>query len=64
MTVKRHPVMGFFAGVFLGIGICLMLFAMGTVPVSIAWLAGLTLGGAILGVALAYAVPARGRNSA
>lgn len=63
MTVKRHPVMGVFAGLFLGVGLCLMLFALGTVPVSILWLAGLTLAGAVLGVALAYAVPARGSGS-
>lgn len=64
MTVKRHPVMGVFAGLFLGIGLCLMLFALGTVPVSIAWLGGLTVAGAVAGLALAYAVPARGRGSA
>jgi hypothetical protein len=64
MTVKRHPVLGFFAGLFLGLGICLMLFAMGVVPVTVMWLGVLTLGGAVLGVALAYLVPARGRRAA
>lgn len=63
MTVSRHPVMGFLAGVLLGMGVCLMLFAMGVVPVSVLWLGGLTLAGAVLGVALAYAVPARGRRT-
>lgn len=64
MTVTRHPVMGFFAGLFLGLGICLMLFTMGVMPVSIMWLAGLTVAGAVLGVVLAYVAPARGRKDA
>jgi hypothetical protein len=63
MTVKRHPVMGFFAGLFLGLGIALMMITMGIVPLSAMWLAVLTLGGAVLGVALAYVVPARGRKT-
>ena len=64
MTVKRHPIMGFFAGLFLGLGLFLMLSAMGVVPLSVVWLGVLVLGGIVLGIALAYAVPARGRPAA
>ena len=64
MTVKRHPIIGIFTGLFLGLGLFLMLTAMGVVPLSVVWLAVLVLGGIVLGIALAYAVPARGRSSA
>ena len=64
MTVKRHPIMGFFAGLFLGLGLFLMLSAMGIVPLTVMWLAILVVGGIVLGIALAYAVPARGRRVA
>lgn len=64
MTVKRHPIMGFFAGLFLGLGLFLMLSAMGIVPLTVMWLAILVVGGIVLGIALAYAVPARGRRAA
>ena len=56
--------MGFFAGLFLGLGLFLMLSAMGVVPLTVMWLAILVVGGLVLGVALAYAVPARGRKAA
>ena len=39
MTVKRHPIMGFFTGLFLGLGLFLMLTAMGVVPLTVVWLA-------------------------
>lgn len=64
MTVKRHPIMGFFAGLFLGLGLFLMLTAMGIVPLTVMWLVILVVGGVVLGIALAYAVPARGRRTA
>lgn len=64
MTVKRHPIMGFLAGLFLGLGLFLMLSAMGIVPLTVMWLAILVVGGIVLGIALAYAVPARGRQAA
>jgi hypothetical protein len=64
MTVKRHPIMGFLAGLFLGLGLFLMLSAMGIVPLTVMWLAILVVGGMVLGIALAYAVPARGRRAA
>ncbi len=64
MTVRRHPIMGFFTGLFLGLGLFLMLTAMGVVPLTVVWLAVLVLGGIVLGIALAYAIPARGRSAA
>jgi hypothetical protein len=64
MSVKRHPIMGFFAGLFLGLGLFLVLSTMGVVPLSVMWLAILGIGGIVVGIALAYAVPARGRKAA
>jgi multisubunit Na+/H+ antiporter MnhB subunit len=59
-TVKRrHPVMGFFGGLMFGIGIALMLFVFGIVPISALWFGILAIGCAVLGVVLAYVVPAR-----
>jgi hypothetical protein len=51
--------MGFFAGLILGIGIALLLFVFGIVPMTVMWLAILTLGCAVLGIVLAYVAPAR-----
>lgn len=61
MKVKRHPILGFFSGLAFGIGLAFMLVALGLVPVTVAWLAGITVAGVVLGVAWAYAAPARGR---
>jgi multisubunit Na+/H+ antiporter MnhB subunit len=61
-TTRRHPVLGFFAGLFLGIGIALLLFVFGLLPMTVMWLGVITIGFAVLGVLLAYAVPARGRT--
>jgi multisubunit Na+/H+ antiporter MnhB subunit len=60
---SRHPIMGFFGGLLLGIGIALMLFVFGVVPMTVVWLGVLALGLAILGVVLAYAVPARSQDA-
>jgi len=62
MKTRRHPVLGFFAGLFLGIGIALLLFVFGIIPMTVMWLVILTLGVAVLGVVLAYVVPARGAD--
>ena len=59
-TVHRHPVLGFFTGLFLGLGIALLLFVFGVIPMTAVWLAGLVLGLAVLGVVAAYVTPARG----
>lgn len=64
MKPSRRPVLGFFAGLFLGIGVALMLFVFGIVPMTVMWLGILSLGCAVLGIAAAYAVPARGRKAA
>ena len=60
MKPRRHPVMGFFAGLLLGLGVALLLFVFGVVPMTVMWLAILALGVAVLGVVLAYVAPARG----
>jgi len=62
MKTRRHPALGFFAGLFLGIGIALLLFVFGVIPMTVMWLAILTLGFAVLGVVLAYVAPARGAD--
>jgi hypothetical protein len=58
--VRRHPVLGFFAGLFLGFGLALVLFVFGVLPVTVMWLGILSVGFAILGVILAFIAPARG----
>ena len=60
--VQRHPILGFFAGLFFGFGLALILFVFGIVPVTIMWLGGLTLGCALLGIVLAYIAPVRGSS--
>ena len=62
MKTRRHPVLGFFAGLFLGIGIALLLFVFGIIPMTVMWLVILTLGVAVLGVVLAYVAPTRGAD--
>jgi hypothetical protein len=59
MTAKRHPVRGFFAGLFLGLGVALLLFVLGVLPMTIAWLGIITLVGIVLGIVLAYVAPVR-----
>ena len=61
MKVRRHPVLGFFTGLFLGLGAVLLLFVFGILPMTVVWLAVFALGVAVLGVLLAYVLPARGR---
>jgi multisubunit Na+/H+ antiporter MnhB subunit len=60
MKPSRRPVLGFFAGVFLGIGVALLLFVFGVVPMTVMWLGIVTLACAILGIVVAYVAPARG----
>jgi multisubunit Na+/H+ antiporter MnhB subunit len=62
MTTKahRHPILGFFAGLFFGFGLALILFVFGVLPVTVTWLAILTVGMAVLGVIFAYTTPVRG----
>jgi len=62
VKVRRHPVPALFAGLFMGIGVALLLIVFGIVPLSVMWLAGLAVACAVLGVVGAYAVPVRGRT--
>jgi hypothetical protein len=63
MKVRRHPVLGFFSGLFLGLGLVLTLFVFGVLPMTVLWLAVFALGLAVLGVVLAYVLPGRGRTA-
>jgi hypothetical protein len=45
---------------FLGIGLALILFVFGILPVTVMWLGILTVGLALLGIVLAYVTPVRG----
>ena len=59
--VTRHPVLGIFAGLIFGLGLALVLAVFGTIPTSVAWI-GIVVGACLLlGLAAAYAAPARGR---
>ena len=60
MTANRHPVRGFVAGLLLGLGVALLLFVLGVLPMTVAWLGIVTLVGVVLGVCLAYVAPVRG----
>ena len=64
MKAKRHPVRGFFAGLLLGVGIALILFALGVVPFTVAMLGIVTLVGIVVGIGLAYVAPVRGDDDA
>jgi hypothetical protein len=58
--VRRHPVLGLFAGLFLGLGLALILFVFGVLTVTVMWLGILMAAFAVLGVVLAYVTPVRG----
>ncbi len=51
--------MGFFGGLLLGIGIALMLFVFGIIPITALWFGILAVGCAVLGVVVALVVPPR-----
>jgi uncharacterized membrane protein SpoIIM required for sporulation len=59
MKARRHPVRGFFAGLFLGIGAALLLFVFGVLPFTLAMLGIVTAVGVVVGVVLAYVAPVR-----
>ncbi len=61
--VRRHPVLGFFAGLLLGIGIALLLFVFGVTPVTLQMLGIIAGAGAVLGIVAAYVAPVRGKPS-
>jgi len=62
MKRRRRPVMGFFAGLFLGLGIALILFVFGIVPLSVVWLGALVAGGIVLGIILGFVLPRGSRG--
>ena len=59
MSAKRHPVRGFFAGLLLGLGVALLLFVLGVLPMTLAGLAIITAIGIVVGIVLAYVAPVR-----
>ena len=61
--VRRRPVLGFFAGLFFGLGLALVLIVLGVVPTTWVWLAMPPIVGMVLGVVLAYTTPVRGARS-
>ena len=62
-TVHRHPFRGLFAGLLLGLGVVLMVFVYGALPMTVLNLALFVIGGAVLGVVLAYVTPPRHRGA-
>jgi hypothetical protein len=64
MKVRRHPVLGFFSGLLLGLGVAIMLVLLGIVPMTVMWIGIITAAGVVVGIALAYALPARGATRA
>lgn len=61
--VRRRPVLGFFAGLFFGLGLALVLIVLGAVATTWVWLAVPPIVGMVLGVVLAYVAPVRGATS-
>jgi CHASE2 domain-containing sensor protein len=60
MTIeRRHSVMGFLGGVSLGVGIALLLFVYGVVPMTVVWFVVIAVGLGILGWIFARVIPAR-----
>ncbi len=58
-TVKRHRVLGFFAGLFFGLGVALLLAVLGVVAMNLIIVGAITAGFVVLGVVLTSVVPAR-----
>ncbi|MDP4014861.1 MAG: hypothetical protein U0990_00225 [Candidatus Nanopelagicales bacterium] len=56
---RRRPILGFFSGLVFAIGISLLLFVYGVLPMTVVWLGFVALAGAVIGVVLAYIAPAR-----
>lgn len=60
---RRHQVLGFLGGLSLGLGIALLLFVYGVLPMTLLWLVVIVLGMAILGWIFARVIPAREPSS-
>lgn len=61
--IVRHPIRGFLSGVLLGIGLALVMVQLSFVPFGGATVIVVVVAGAILGVAFAMLVPARGAST-
>lgn len=59
MDTTRHSVRGLFGGLFLGVGLVLMLFVYGVLTVNAYTWLGFAVGGAVLGWLTARFVPPR-----
>ena len=58
---KRHPIIGFFGGLFLGLGVALLLVLYGKIAFGTLTPYVIILAGMVLGVVWAFVAPARGR---
>jgi uncharacterized membrane protein SpoIIM required for sporulation len=58
-TVKRHPVKGFFGGLFLGLGLSILAMVYGGVVVGSPLALVIVVAGVVLGVASSFALPAK-----
>jgi hypothetical protein len=58
-TVKRHPIKGLFGGLFLGLGLSILAMLYGGVIVGSPFALGIVVAGAVLGIALSFALPAK-----
>lgn len=56
---RRHPVLGFFAGLVFGLGLAMILTVLGIIPMSAMWFGAVTGLCAVLGLVAAYLAPAR-----
>jgi hypothetical protein len=61
---KRHPFRGFFGGLFVGLGVALLLFLYGKIAFGTLTPYFIILGGVVLGVVWAFVAPARHRGAA
>ena len=65
MKRKRHPIRGFFAGFFVGLGVAIMLLIYGKLTTESGWPALAIVGGfAVLGILAGLFGPTRGRRNA
>ena len=62
LRVKRHPIRGLFAGLFLGLGLALMVLVYGKAPFGTATPYVCLAAGLFAGLAMGLAGPRRGRR--
>lgn len=61
MILRRHPIIGFFGGLLIGLGVAILLVIYGTAPLGEATVLVLVLLFAAVGAAAAWVLPARRR---